>query len=379
MGGNELFSPLGIGFGVFLIAALAIDFGLLRKNGTHVVPVKEAAAWTLVWIVLAIIFGIAMQFYWGDGTKTTEYFVGYLVEKSLSVDNIFVFTLIFAALKTPKKLQQLALMWGILLALLLRGIMILIGAALIERFEWIIWFFGAFLLFTGVQMLRGGGHANENEPSAIKLARRFIHVNNDYNEERFWVMKAGKRVFTPIFLTIAVIGIIDLVFAVDSIPAIFGITLDPFIVFTSNAFAILGLRNLYFLLADAKDRFHYLSAGLAFVLMWIGVKMILPAISTLRAAVCECRPSERAGGHKRHRAKDRWEVVANGAEARGCDHLFRVRCRLLRRSELCRACHAWLLPLSRGHLPRSPVSCASHVSPLFVEDESAPNYRHGPR
>ena len=135
MGGNELFSPLGIGFGVFLIAALAIDFGLLRKNGTHVVPVKEAAAWTLVWIVLAIIFGIAMQFYWGDGTKTTEYFVGYLVEKSLSVDNIFVFTLIFAALKTPKKLQQLALMWGILLALLLRGIMILIGAALIERFE----------------------------------------------------------------------------------------------------------------------------------------------------------------------------------------------------------------------------------------------------
>ena len=279
MGGNELFSPLGLGFGIFLIAALAVDFGLLRKNGTHVVPVKEAAAWTLVWIVLAIIFGILMQVLWKDGTKTTEYFVGYLVEKSLSVDNIFVFTLIFAALKTPKKLQQLALMWGILLALLLRGIMILIGAALIERFEWIIWFFGGFLLLTGVQMLRGGGHANENEPSAIKLARRFIHVNNDYNEERFWIFKSGRRVFTPIFLTIAVIGIIDLVFAVDSIPAIFGITLDPFIVFTSNAFAILGLRNLYFLLADAKDRFYYLSAGLAFVLMWIGVKMILPAIN----------------------------------------------------------------------------------------------------
>jgi tellurite resistance protein TerC len=279
MGGNELFSPLGLGFGIFLVVALAIDFGLLRKNGTHVVPVKEAAAWTLVWIVLAILFGFAMQIYWNDATKTTEYFVGYLVEKSLSVDNIFVFTLIFAALKTPKKLQQLALMWGILLALVLRGIMIVIGAALIHQFEWIIWFFGAFLLFTGVQMLRTGGHANEDEPSAIRLARRFIHVNNDLNEERFWVIKAGKRVFTPIFLTIAVIGIIDLVFAVDSIPAIFGITDDPFIVFTSNAFAILGLRNLYFLLADAKDRFHYLSAGLAFVLMWIGVKMILPAIN----------------------------------------------------------------------------------------------------
>ena len=278
MGGSELFSPLGLGFAIFLVIALAIDFGLLRKNGTHVVPVKEAAAWTLVWIVLAILFGFAMQIYWNDATKTTEYFVGYIVEKSLSVDNIFVFTLIFAALKTPKKLQQLALMWVILLALLLRGIMILIGAALIERFEWILWFFGAFLLFTGVQMLRGGEHANEDEPSAIKLARRFIHVNKDFNEERFWVIKAGRRVFTPIFLTIAVIGIIDLVFAVDSIPAIFGITSDPFIVFTSNAFAILGLRNLYFLLADAKDRFHYLSAGLGFVLMWIGVKMILPAI-----------------------------------------------------------------------------------------------------
>ena len=279
MGGNELFSPLGIGFCVFIIGALAIDFGLLRRKGTHVVPVKEAAAWTLVWIVLAIGFGILMQVAWQDATKTTEYFVGYLVEKSLSVDNIFVFTIIFAALKTPKKLQQLALMWGILLALVLRGIMILIGAALIERFEWIIWVFGGFLLLTGVQMLRSGGHASEGEPSAVKLARRFIHVNNDYNEERFWVVKAGRRVFTPIFLTIAVIGIIDLVFAVDSIPAIFGITLDPFIVFTSNAFAILGLRNLYFLLADAKDRFHYLSVGLAFVLMWIGVKMILPAIN----------------------------------------------------------------------------------------------------
>jgi len=280
MGGNELFSPLGIGFGIFLVVALAIDFGLLRRNGTHVVPVKEAAVWTFVWIVLAIVFGVAIYWYSdNNATVTTEYFVGYLVEKSLSVDNIFVFTIIFAALKTPKKLQQLALMWGILLALVLRGIMILIGAALIERFEWIIWFFGAFLLFTGVQMLRSGGHANESEPSAVKLARRFIHVNNDYNEERFWIVKAGKRVFTPIFLTIAVIGIIDLVFAVDSIPAIFGITKDPFIVFTSNAFAILGLRNLYFLLADAKDRFHYLSAGLGFVLMWIGVKMILPAIN----------------------------------------------------------------------------------------------------
>jgi tellurite resistance protein TerC len=278
-GENELFTPLGLAFGLFLVVALAIDFGLLRRKGTHIVPVKEAAAWTAVWIALAIAFGIGMQFYWNDATKTTEYFVGYLVEKSLSVDNIFVFTIIFTALKTPKKLQQLALMWGILIALVLRGIMILIGATLIAQFEWIIWFFGAFLFYTGIVMLRSGGHVGEGEPSAIRIARRFIHVTNDYNEERFRVSINGVKKFTPIFLTIAVIGIIDLVFAVDSIPAIFGITLDPFIVFTSNAFAILGLRNMYFLLANARDRFHYLSTGLALVLMWIGVKMILPAIN----------------------------------------------------------------------------------------------------
>ncbi|MGI9096599.1 MAG: TerC family protein [Candidatus Limnocylindrus sp.] len=278
-GENELFTPLGLAFGLFLVVALAIDFGLLRRKGTHIVPVKEAAAWTAVWIALAIAFGIGMQFYWNDATKTTEYFVGYLVEKSLSVDNIFVFTIIFTALKTPKKLQQLALMWGILIALVLRGIMILIGATLIAQFEWIIWFFGAFLFYTGIVMLRSGGHVGEGEPSAIRIARRFIHVTNDYDEERFRVSINGVKKFTPIFLTIAVIGIIDLVFAVDSIPAIFGITLDPFIVFTSNAFAILGLRNMYFLLANARDRFHYLSTGLALVLMWIGVKMILPAIN----------------------------------------------------------------------------------------------------
>ncbi len=278
-GENELFTPLGLAFGVFLVVALAIDFGLLRRKGTHIVPVKEAAAWTAVWIALAVAFGVGMQFYWNDTTKTTEYFVGYLVEKSLSVDNIFVFTIIFAALKTPKKLQQLALMWGILIALVLRGVMILIGATLIAQFEWIIWLFGVFLFYTGIVMLRSGGHVGEGEPSAIRIARRFIHVTNDYDEERFRVSINGVKKFTPIFLTIAVIGIIDLVFAVDSIPAIFGITLDPFIVFTSNAFAILGLRNMYFLLANARDQFHYLSTGLALVLMWIGVKMILPAIN----------------------------------------------------------------------------------------------------
>lgn len=157
--------------------------------------------------------------------------------------------------------------------------MILIGASLIAQFEWIIWVFGAFLLWTGVAMLRSGGHAGEGEPSAVKFAKRFIHVTEDYNEERFRVTVKGVKKFTPIFLTIVVIGIIDLIFAVDSIPAIFGITLDPFIVFTSNAFAILGLRNMYFLLANARDQFHYLGAGLAFVLMWIGAKMILPAIN----------------------------------------------------------------------------------------------------
>ena len=225
--------------------------------------------------MLAILFGIGMQIYWQDGTKTTEYFVGYLVEKSLSVDNIFVFTIIFASLKTPKKLQQLALMWGILIALILRGIMILVGAALIQQFEWIIWLFGVFLFYTGVVMLRSGGHVGEGEPSAIRIARRFIHVTNDYDEERFRVTVGGVKKFTPIFLTIVVIGIIDLIFAVDSIPAIFAITLDPFIVLTSNVFAILGLRAMYFMLADLADRFHLLKYGLAFILVFIGIKMLL--------------------------------------------------------------------------------------------------------
>ena len=170
-----------------------------------------------------------------------------------------------------------------MIALILRGIMILIGAALIEQFEWIIWVFGAFLLYTGYAMLRKNSDVTpfkqESEPTVIRFAKRFIRVTDDYDEERFRVSVGGVRKFTPIFLTIVVIGIIDLIFAVDSIPAIFGITLDPFIVFTSNAFAILGLRNMYFLLANARDQFHYLGTGLAFVLMWIGIKMILPAIN----------------------------------------------------------------------------------------------------
>ena len=275
---QELFSPLGLGFVAFIVVALAADFGLLARNGTHEVPFKEAAIWSAVWIALAILFGILFQIVEQDPVKTTEYFIGYLVEKSLSVDNIFVFTIIFASLKTPKRLQQKALMWGIMISLVLRLVMIILGTALISQFEGVLLVFGAFLVFTGIQMLRSGGHAGEGEPGVVRLARRFIHVSDDYQEEAFRVRRGNKMVYTPIFHTIAVIGLVDLVFAVDSIPAIFGITLDPFIVFTSNAFAILGLRNLYFLLANAKERFHYLGTGLAFVLMFIGVKMSVVVI-----------------------------------------------------------------------------------------------------
>lgn len=266
-----------VGFTAFVGLALFIDLFWLRRKGSHVVPPREALGFTAMWVASAIIFGVIVAFEKSAQTAT-EFFTGYLVEYSLSIDNVFVFTMVFAALKTPKRLQQKALIFGIIMSLFMRFGMILVGAALVERFEVVLYGFGVFLLITGIQMLRGGGHMGEGEPGAIKFARRFVHVSTDFESDKLRVRHGSKLMWTPLFLAIVVIGIIDLVFAVDSIPAIFGITKDPFVVFTSNAFAILGLRSLYFLLADAKDRFHYLSTGLAIVLIFIGSKMALPIV-----------------------------------------------------------------------------------------------------
>lgn len=273
-----------VGFTAFVGLALFIDLFWLRRKGSHVVPPREALGFTAMWVASAIIFGVIVAFEKGAQTAT-EFFTGYLVEYSLSIDNVFVFTMVFAALKTPKRLQQKALIFGIIMSLFMRFGMILVGAALVERFEVVLYGFGVFLLITGIQMLRGGGHAGEGEPGAITFARRFVHVSTDFDSDKLRVRHGSKLMWTPLFLAIVVIGIIDLVFAVDSIPAIFGITKDPFVVFTSNAFAILGLRSLYFLLADAKDRFHYLSTGLAIVLIFIGSKMAVPIVHALVPAI----------------------------------------------------------------------------------------------
>jgi len=268
------------GFVAFMAIALFVDLFWLKSKGSHVVAPREALFFTAMWVVFAVVFGIGVLVEMGSETAIT-FFTGYLVEYSLSIDNVFVFTMVFAALKTPKKLQQKALIYGIIISLVLRFAMILVGTALVERFEVVLYGFGIFLLVTGIQMLRSGGHVGDAEPSAIRFAKRFIHVSHDYDSDRFRLPHDGKMKWTPLFLVIVVIGLIDLVFAVDSIPAIFGITKDPFVVFTSNAFAILGLRSLYFLLADAKDRFHYLTPGLALVLIFIGGKMAVPIIHAL--------------------------------------------------------------------------------------------------
>ena len=266
------------GFVAFVGFALFFDLFWLRRNGSHVVPTREALLFTALFVASALAFGALIWFEKSPATSQA-FFTGYLIEYSLSIDNIFVFTMVFAALKTPKRLQQKVLIFGIIMSLIMRFGMILIGSALVERFEVLLYGFGIFLLFTGIQMIRSGGHMmGDGEPGAIRFARRFIHVSNDYDSDQFRVRHGSTLKWTPMFLAIVVIGIIDLIFAVDSIPAIFGITKDPFVVFTANTFALLGLRSLYFLLAGAKDKFHYLPKGLGFVLIFIGAKMAVPIV-----------------------------------------------------------------------------------------------------
>lgn len=252
-------SPLWIGFAIAFGVALTIDLAFTGRKGATTLRPAVAARFTGIWVACAIAFGVGLEFA-NHNSSTVEYFTGYLVEYSLSIDNVFVFTIVFASLKTPPAIRQRALIFGILISLALRLGMILVGAAVVEQFSEVLYLFGGFLIFTGYHMLTDEGNS-EGESRFVRLAKS---------------MK-----LSPLGAAVLVIGFVDLVFAVDSIPAIFGITKDPFIVFTSNAFAILGLRSLYFLLADAKERFHYLSTGLSFVLMFIGAKMLLPALHYL--------------------------------------------------------------------------------------------------
>jgi tellurite resistance protein TerC len=268
---------LWIGFNAFVLAMLAVDLLVFHKEA-HEVRAREAAAWSLVWIVLALAFGGGVYRFMGRDAGL-EYFTGYLIEKALSVDNIFVFVLIFSSFHVLARYQHRVLFWGILGALLMRGAMIGAGAYLIQQFHWIIYVFGAFLVFTGIRTAMHVEHDFDSESSLpIRLIRRLIPVTNAYHGQRFFVREQGHRrsrlMATPLFVVLALVETTDLIFAVDSIPAIFAVTQEPFIVYSSNVFAILGLRALYFLLADVIDRFHYLKAGLSTVLVFVGLKML---------------------------------------------------------------------------------------------------------
>ena len=270
-------------FAAFVVVALLVDFFAMSKQGAHRVSIKEAAVWSLVWVAVSFAF-LGWLWWYLDAnasreianTKSLEFLTGYLVEKALAVDNIFVFLMVFTYFAVPAEFQKRVLMIGILGALVLRAGMILIGAWLIQQFDWILYIFGAFLVFTGVKMWWAAGQEPDLEANpALKWVRGHFRISPSYDGERFTTVINGVRHFTPLFVVIALIGIVDIIFAVDSIPAIFAITTDPFIVLTSNVFAILGLRAMYFLLAGMHERFHLLSYGLAIVLVFIGVKMLL--------------------------------------------------------------------------------------------------------
>jgi len=261
-------------FVILLLLLLAFDLGILNRKA-HKPGLKEAALWTLLWVSLGLAFNLLIYFIAGKNTAI-DFLTGYLVEYSLSVDNIFVFVMLFAAFKVEQKYQHRVLFWGIIGALILRGSLISIGTTLIHQFAWILYIFGLFLIYAGVKMLKNDDNDVDLENNAIlKFSKRFLPITNEYHEDKFMIIEHGKRVFTPLILVLIVVEFTDLLFALDSIPAIFGITLDPFIVFSSNAFAILGLRSLYFLLAGIIDKFKHLNYALAFILTFVGIKILI--------------------------------------------------------------------------------------------------------
>lgn len=285
-----------LGFGAFVLAMLCIDLGLFNRE-SHSVTYREASIWSAVWVTLALLFAASIYFFPQylnipteiAGQKFKEFLTGYLIELSLSVDNLFVFLLIFSYFKVPAKFQHRVLFWGVLGALVMRITMIFLGAALIERFNWIIYIFGAFLVYTGIRMFRSDeDETNPEENPIVRFATRFIPITRHYEGEKFFTVVNGRHTGTLLLLVLVIVEVTDLVFAVDSIPAVFGIfrtpqEVDPFIVYTSNVFAILGLRSLYFLLAGVVEKFHYLKLGLALVLTFIGIKMLLPALEGVLA------------------------------------------------------------------------------------------------
>ena len=272
-----------VSFIVFVLAMLALDLFVLGGKTAHKVSAREAGAWTFAWVSLALAFN-GLLWWWLDGTagrdvanvKALEFLTGYLIELSLSVDNIFVFIMIFSFFAVPPEYQRRVLLYGVFGAIIMRTIAIFAGAILVAKFHWILYVFGVFLVFTGIKMLIFAERTSDLEKNPVlRWMRGHMRITSEYHGERFTVVKQGVRWFTPLFLVLVLIEVSDLIFAVDSIPAIFAVTTDPFIVFTSNIFAILGLRAMFFLLADLSTRFHLLKYGLALVLVFVGTKMLI--------------------------------------------------------------------------------------------------------
>jgi tellurite resistance protein TerC len=263
-----------VGFNAFVLIMLALDLGVFHRKA-HVVRPREAGVWVATWVSLALLFAAGLYYFEGRQVALT-FITGYLIEESLSVDNIFVIVLIFAYFRIPPKYQHRVLFWGILGALVMRGTFIALGALLIERFHWILYVFGAFLVVTGARMALQGEQEFDPETNIVmRAARRWMPFTHRYDEQKFFTREGGRRVATPLFLVLLLVEFTDLIFAVDSIPAIFAVTTDPFLVYTSNVFAILGLRSMYFLLAGVVEKFHLLRYGLAVILAFVGTKMLI--------------------------------------------------------------------------------------------------------
>ncbi len=291
---ESLASPLlWIAFILSVLIALAIDFVGLNKSGQQTVSFKSAAIWSLVWFSLALAFGGLLWWETANNLgsavaaeKAAEYFTGYLVEKSLAVDNVFVFLMIFSYFALPIHLQRRVLLYGILGAIILRAVMIFVGGWLLTEFHWLMYVFGAFLVLMGIKMWQGADDdANLEDNKLLNWLKSHIPLSKDYDGEKFFTLENGKRVATPLFLVLVFVELSDVIFAVDSIPAIFAITSDPFIVLTSNIYAILGLRAMYFMLAGVADKFSLLNYGLAIVLVFIGTKMLLLDVFKIPALV----------------------------------------------------------------------------------------------
>ena len=274
---------LYLGFSVLVVALLAVDFVLLRAQGSHKVSVKEAALWSVVWVLAAAAFGA--WFWWHlngqygadiANQKTLQYATGYLIEKGLAIENVFVWITIFTYFAIPAEVQKRVLLWGVVGAIVMRAGLIYLGALLIQQFTWIFYVFGLFLVFTGIKMFLFTGKASDlGANPLLRWLRGHVPISHDLHGEKFSVVEAGKRVLTPLALVLVLVEVSDVIFAVDSIPAIFAVTSDPFVVFTANTFAILGLRAMYFMLADMADRFHLLGYGLATIVSLVGVKMLV--------------------------------------------------------------------------------------------------------